>query len=289
MAEEMKITPVSEISDEDVEALRRLTAYYLPLSPTGHGLKPGDIKALLWKAFVYGEHSVIGLLKRLADEINAALREISEAEVAKGNDGVGIESIQKTATSGNVDTYTITLTNGEKITYTVTNGVDGKDGVDGTPGKDGEDGADGSPGKDGVSVTHRWEGTTLYITSASGTSSRDLKGEQGDVFHISKVYASEAAMHAGFSTDGLQEGAFVMIATGDVADEENARLYVKGASSYTLVCDLSGSPGIQGNPGKDGEDGEDGYTPKRGTDFWTDGDIAEIKSYVDDAILNGAW
>lgn len=259
MAEEMKITPVSEISDEDVEALRRLTAYYLPLSPTGHGLKPGDIKALLWKAFVYGEHSVIGLLKRLADEINAALREISEAEVAKGNDGVGIESIKKTATSGNVDTYTITLTNGEKITYTVTNGVDGKD---------------------GVSVTHRWEGTTLYITSASGTSSRDLKGEQGDVFHISKVYASEAAMHAGFSTDGLQEGAFVMIATGDVADEENARLYVKGASSYTLVCDLSGSPGIQGNPGKDGEDGADGYTPKRGTDYYTDADKAEIVSAV---------
>lgn len=36
-------------------------------------------------------------------------------------------------------------------------------------------------------------------------------------------------------------------------------------------------------------DGEDGYTPVRGTDYWTDADKAEIKSYVDDAILNGAW
>jgi hypothetical protein len=31
----------------------------------------------------------------------------------------------------------------------------------------------------GVSVSHSWEGTVLTITSASGTSSADLKGEQG--------------------------------------------------------------------------------------------------------------
>ena len=36
-------------------------------------------------------------------------------------------------------------------------------------------------------------------------------------------------------------------------------------------------------------DGEDGYTPVRGTDYWTDADKAEIKAYVDEAILNGAW
>ena len=36
-------------------------------------------------------------------------------------------------------------------------------------------------------------------------------------------------------------------------------------------------------------DGNDGYTPVRGTDYWTEVDIAEIKSYVDDAILGGEW
>lgn len=36
-------------------------------------------------------------------------------------------------------------------------------------------------------------------------------------------------------------------------------------------------------------DGDDGYTPIRGTDYWTDADKAEIKSYVDNAILNGVW
>ena len=38
------------------------------------------------------------------------------------------------------------------------------------------------------------------------------------------------------------------------------------------------------------ESGEfDGKTPARGTDYWTSADITEIKSYVDEAILGGAW
>ena len=39
----------------------------------------------------------------------------------------------------------------------------------------------------------------------------------------------------------------------------------------------------------DGADGVDGYTPVRGTDYWTDADKAEIKAYVEEAILGGAW
>lgn len=35
-------------------------------------------------------------------------------------------------------------------------------------------------GSDGVSATHSWDGTVLTITSASGTSSADLKGDKGD-------------------------------------------------------------------------------------------------------------
>lgn len=40
---------------------------------------------------------------------------------------------------------------------------------------------------------------------------------------------------------------------------------------------------------KNGADGADGYTPVRGTDYWTTADRAEIKAYVDEAILGGAW
>lgn len=35
-------------------------------------------------------------------------------------------------------------------------------------------------GADGISATHSWNGTILTITSASGTSSADLKGDEGD-------------------------------------------------------------------------------------------------------------
>ena len=38
-----------------------------------------------------------------------------------------------------------------------------------------------------------------------------------------------------------------------------------------------------------GSQGENGYTPVRGTDYWTEADIAEIRSYVDEAILGGVW
>lgn len=98
----------------------------------------------------------------------------------------------------------------------------------------------GSDGADGISCTHEWDGTTLIITSASGTSSSDLKGERGE--------------------KGEQ-------------GEPGAK----------------GDKGDKGESGQNGANGVDGYTPKRGTDYWTEADKAEIKSYVDEAILGGAW
>lgn len=51
-------------------------------------------------------------------------QEISDVKVmlVKGIDGEGVASIEKTGTSGLVDTYTITYTDGKKTTFTVTNG-----------------------------------------------------------------------------------------------------------------------------------------------------------------------
>lgn len=57
------------------------------------------------------------------------------------------------------------------------NGQDGQDGY--TPQK-GVDYFDGEKGADGISATHTWNGTTLIVTSASGTSSADLKGDKGE-------------------------------------------------------------------------------------------------------------
>lgn len=58
-------------------------------------------------------------------------------------------------------------------------GPTGADGKDGAQGPAGADGAAGADGKDGVSCTHEWNGTILTVTSASGTSSADLRGPAG--------------------------------------------------------------------------------------------------------------
>lgn len=50
-----------------------------------------------------------------------------------------------------------------------------------------------------------------------------------------------------------------------------------------------GPKGDTGPAGVNGKDGADGYSPVRGTDYWTATDIAEIKAYIDEAILGGAW
>ena len=59
-------------------------------------------------------------------------------------------------------------------------GAQGPQGEKGDKGDTGAQGPAGADGKDGVSVTHEWVGTTLSVTSASGTSSADLKGEKGE-------------------------------------------------------------------------------------------------------------
>lgn len=84
-------------------------------------------------------------------------------EISKSNtlvaSGAGISKIEKTSTSGLIDTYTITLTDGTTSTFTVTNGADGIDGKDGTngtngtDGTDGKDGTNGTDGKDGVGIS----------------------------------------------------------------------------------------------------------------------------------------
>lgn len=88
----------------------------------------------------------------------------------------------------------------------------------------------------------------------------NLKGAAGTGFSIAKTYASVAAMNAGYATDGLPVGAFVLIDTGNVDDADNAKLYVKGETAYSYLTDLSGAQGIQGETGATGPQGPKGET-----------------------------
>lgn len=58
----------------------------------------------------------------------ATIDEHVKIMMLKGESGSSIKSIDKTATSGLTDTYTITLTNGDKQQFNVTNGKDGEKG-----------------------------------------------------------------------------------------------------------------------------------------------------------------
>ena len=81
--------------------------------------------------------------------------------------------------------------------------------------------------------------------------------------HVYKTYTSVSAMNA--DKANVAQGKFVLIAS-DVEDEDNAKLYVKGASDFTFLTDLSGAQGIKGEKGEKGDPGQDGATGPAGKD-----------------------
>lgn len=68
----------------------------------------------------------------------------------------------------------------------------------------------------------------------------------GDAFTIVKTYPSIQAMEDDYNNPEVKTGRFVMIDTGDVENEEDSRLYLKGDTEWKFISDLSGAQGIQG-------------------------------------------
>lgn len=68
----------------------------------------------------------------------------------------------------------------------------------------------------------------------------------GDAFTIVKTYSSVQAMKDDYNNPEVKTGQFVMIDTGNVENEEDSRLYLKGDTEWKFISDLSGAQGIQG-------------------------------------------
>ena len=68
------------------------------------------------------------IVKEYADVLEQWRQELFQGSGTTGTDGVGISNIEKTDTSGLVDTYIITLTDNSTYTFTVTNGAKGETG-----------------------------------------------------------------------------------------------------------------------------------------------------------------
>lgn len=67
-----------------------------------------------------------------------------------------------------------------------------------------------------------------------------------DAFTIVKTYSSVQAMEDDYNNPEVKAGQFVMIDTGNVENEEDSRLYLKGNTEWKFISDLSGAQGIQG-------------------------------------------
>lgn len=131
-------------------------------------------------------------------------------------------------------------------------GAKGDTGATGPQGPTGATGATGPKGEKGA-------------TGATGPQGQTgAKGDKGDPFAIAKTFASVSEMNSGFSSDGVKEGQFVMIDTGNVNDVDNAKLYVKGRTAYSYITDLSGATGMTGPQGQKGDTGAKGETGDKG-------------------------
>ena len=90
-------------------------------------------------------------------------------------------------------------------------------------------------------------------------------------------------MNAGYATDGVPVGGFVVITTGDVEDEDNAKVYCKGDTAYEYITDMSGAQGIQGPQGEQGPQGPVGPQGPKGDT----GDAGQMDTALDPDSTNG--
>ena len=142
-------------------------------------------------------------------------------------------------------------------------GPQGPKGATGAQGPKGETGEQGPQGVQGKQGPQGIQGETGPRGPQGVQGAQGPKGDTGEGFSISKVYASYEAMQAGWKTDGVKVGGFVVIGS-NVEDPHNAELYVKSANGYSLIADMSGATGLRGEQGPTGAQGPIGATGAAG-------------------------
>lgn len=181
--------------------------------------------------------------------IDAAVdRYFEENPVTKGDDGVGVESVDKISTEGLVDIYRMSFTDGTHVDYEVKNGEQGEQGERGKQGIPGPQGNPGVPGKDGL----------------QGIPGE--KGRDGYPFLIYKEYADLSEFNA---SDFPEIGLMFMLRTEGLEGFPIYRYTGEGDTPYSFATNLSGAQAIKGDPGEPGKDGEQGTPGQNGTDGTT--------------------
>ena len=131
---------------------------------------------------------------------------------------------------------------------------------------------------DGKVLRYRYEGEgdDAWQTIFDFSTVETVKGDPGDTPYI----GANGNWYVGSSDTGVKaQGASGV--TPHIG--ENGNWFVGSADTGVKA------QGDKGDTGAAGKNGSDGKTPVRGTDYWTEADKTEIKSYVDEAIRNGEW
>lgn len=103
-----------------------------------------------------------------------------------------------------------------------------------------------------------------------------VQGPKGDPFTVKKTYTSVNELQTKASTE-LSLGDFALINTGNVEDEDNAKLFVMGNTEPTFLCDLSGAQGQKGERGQKGETGATGGQGPKGATGETGNGIKKVE------------
>jgi hypothetical protein len=299
----MIIKPIEAVKAETLEKIRNISAFSLPSNPSERGMTPEQIKARFYMPILAQASSVISELGRVIAEANAALGVLDklfegQSIVVDGEeitlDGLilmsekggvslkdyfsGLEPKVESwlAKAKEVDTLVLAAENSKKGAESARAGAESAK----TGAETARAGAESARDRildlvvRSVSCAPSVE-PSVEKTELGGVTQLTFYLPTGKPFRVAAIFSSVAEMEAGYASDGVGVGEFVTINTGNVEDEENARLYVKGDGGYSFVADLSGASGIRGT---------DGYTPVRGVDFMTEADFAYFDAHIDERL-----
>lgn len=209
----------------------RILGYYATLEdleaahPTGH----------INDAYLVGTPSHIYVWLPDASEWHDS----GQFEAIPGEPGVGIASIEKTATVGLVDTYTITYDDLGTTTFEVTNGQNGTDGRDGTDGN-------------GI--------VSIVKTSTAGlVDTYTITFDDGDTttFEVTNGAAGAPGRDGVDGTDGNGIVSIVKTATVGLVDTYTITFTNGQTTTFNVT---NGQNGTNGTDGRDGTDGTDGVS-----------------------------
>jgi hypothetical protein len=206
----------------------RILGYYATLEqleaahPTGH----------INDAYLVGTPSHIYVWLPDASEWHDS----GQFEAIPGEPGVGIASIEKTATVGLVDTYTITYDDLRTTTFEITNGQNGTDGRNGTDGN-------------GI--------VSIVKTSTSGlVDTYTITFDDGD-FTTFEVTNGASGAPGRDGTDGKGITSIVKTATVGLVDTYTITFTDGQTTTFNVT---NGQNGTNGTDGRDGTDGSDGVS-----------------------------